>query len=129
LTGFTAKRLEKAGRAIGAARRELAAGEPEFAAGHVYYAMFYTAEALLASRELTFSSHGAVHGAFGKEFVKSGELDAKFHRWLLAACSARGFTHSVWGAYHRTSPLVRSRKVAPESSCPSVSARIIEIMR
>jgi hypothetical protein len=42
-------------------------------------------EALLASRELTFSSHGAVHGAFGKEFVMSGELDAKFHHWLLAA--------------------------------------------
>jgi uncharacterized protein (UPF0332 family) len=55
----------------------------------VYYAMFYTAEALLASRELTFSSHGAVHGAFGKEFVKSGELDAKFHRWLLAAFRER----------------------------------------
>jgi hypothetical protein len=33
------------------------------------HAMFYTAEALLASRDLTFSSHGAVHGASGKEFA------------------------------------------------------------
>jgi uncharacterized protein (UPF0332 family) len=89
VTDFAAKRLDKAERATGAARRELAAGEPEFAAGHAYYAMFYTAEALLATRDLTFSSHGAVHGAFGKEFVKSGELDAKFHRWLLAAFRER----------------------------------------
>jgi uncharacterized protein (UPF0332 family) len=83
------KLMGKAQRAIGAARRDLEASEPEFAAGHTYYAMFYTAEALLATRDLTFSSHGAVHGAIGKEFVKTGELDAKFHRWLLTAFRER----------------------------------------
>lgn len=83
------KRLAKARRSIGAARRELAAGEFDFATGHAYYAMFYVAEALLTARDLTFSSHGAVHGAFGKEFAKTGELDPKFHRWLLAAFRER----------------------------------------
>ncbi len=51
--------------------------------------MFYTAEALLADRNLTFSSHGAVHGAFGKEFAKTEVLDPKFHRWLIDAFRER----------------------------------------
>lgn len=89
MTGPADKLLDKARRAIAAAQRELDAEEAEFAAGHAYYAMFYTAEALLSARDFTFSSHGAVHGAFGKEFVKSGVLDASFHRWLLTAFRER----------------------------------------
>jgi uncharacterized protein (UPF0332 family) len=53
------------------------------------HAMFYTAEALLANRDLTFSSHGSMHGAFGKEFAKTEELDPKFHRWLIDAFRQR----------------------------------------
>jgi len=81
--------LDKARRALLAAHRELEAGEPEFAAGHAYYGMFYAAEALLAERGLTFASHGAVHGAFGREFAKTGKLDPEYHRWLLAAFRQR----------------------------------------
>jgi uncharacterized protein len=46
----TAKLLEKASRAIAAARTLLATGDADFAAGRAYYAMFYTAEALLAEK-------------------------------------------------------------------------------
>lgn len=45
--------------------------------------MFYAAEALLASLGQSFSSHGGVIGAFGREFAKTGKLDAKYHRWLI----------------------------------------------
>ncbi len=83
------KRLARAERSILAAQRDIDADEPDFAASHAYYAMFYIAEALLAARGLSFSSHGAVHGAFGKEFAKTGDLDSKFHRWLLAAFRER----------------------------------------
>lgn len=85
----TRQLLEKAERAIQAGEALLAAVGAEFAAGRAYYAMFYTAEALLHDREQTFSKHGTLHAAYGKEFAKSGLLDPKFHRWLLNAFDVR----------------------------------------
>jgi uncharacterized protein (UPF0332 family) len=84
--------FQKAGRAIEGARRDLEAGETGFAADRAYYAMFYVAEALLSDRGLEFSSHGAVHGAFGKAFARTGALDPKFHRALLDAFRTRQMT-------------------------------------
>jgi uncharacterized protein (UPF0332 family) len=82
--------LEKAQRAIHAAKTLLAAGNLlDFATGRAYYAMFYIAEALLEEKELRFSKHGGVHGAFGEYYVKTGLFDAKFHRWLLNAFGQR----------------------------------------
>lgn len=54
-----------------------------------YYAMFYTAEALLLRHGLHFSKHSAVIAAFGKEFSKTGELDPKFHEYLIKAQALR----------------------------------------
>ena len=51
--------------------------------------MFYVAEALLNEKDLQFSKHGGVHGAFGEHFIKTGLLDPKFHRWLLDAFDQR----------------------------------------
>ena len=51
--------------------------------------MFYAAEALLEERGLHFRKHGGVHAAFGNEFIKTGLLDKKFHRWLLDAFDRR----------------------------------------
>ncbi len=59
--------LEKAQRAIEAAKTLLVDGNyPDFSTGRAYYAMFYIAEALLEEKELRFSKHGGVHGAFGE---------------------------------------------------------------
>ena len=77
--------LHKARESVDAARL---LGEKcywDFAASRAYYAMFYTAEALLLEKGLSFSSHSAVIAAFGKEFAKSGALDPKLHRFLLDA--------------------------------------------
>lgn len=84
-----ARLLHKAERAIRAARVQRDAELPEFAMSDAYYALFYVAEALLLERGLTFRSHGAVHGAYGKEFAKSGALDPKHHRRLLDAFQKR----------------------------------------
>lgn len=59
------------------------------AASRAYYALFYVAQALLFEEDLRFSSHGEVHGAFGKEFAKNGKMDPKFHRYLLDAYHQR----------------------------------------
>ena len=81
--------FDKAARAIRAAETLLREGDADFAAGRAYYAMFYSAEALLFERGLQFRKHGAVHGAFGEHFVRSGIMDVRFHRWLLDAFDVR----------------------------------------
>jgi len=85
----TRKLLDKASRAIHAAEALLDAEEAEFAAGRAYYAMFYVAEGLLNEKGLRFRKHGGVQAALGEHFAKTGELDPKFHRWLLDASDQR----------------------------------------
>ncbi len=85
----TVRLLEKAARAITTAEHVLQSGDADVAAGRAYYAMFYTAEALLNEKGLHFKKHGGVHAAFGEHFTKTGALDARYHRWLLAAFEKR----------------------------------------
>lgn len=89
MTDFVQRRLAKAAEFVQAARLLLDEGFGDSAADRAYYAMFYAVEALLAARELTYSSHGAVHGAFGRLFAKTGEFDPRYHRWLLQAFEGR----------------------------------------
>lgn len=81
--------LDKAKENIKAGLDLIRDGHYEIAASRAYYAMFYAAEALLSEEGEEFSSHGAVHGAFGKRFTKTGRLDAKFHRYLIDAYRER----------------------------------------
>lgn len=81
--------LNKAEQSLAAAELLLRQGYGEFAASRAYYAMLYAAEALLASRGQSYSSHAAVQAAYGREFAKSGDLDVRFHRWLLDAQDLR----------------------------------------
>ena len=72
----------------------------DFAASRAYYAMFYAIEALLLSKGLAFSKHSAVISAFGKEFIKTGLLDVRFHRSVMEAFDVRnagdyGSMHAV----------------------------------
>lgn len=81
--------LEKALQSLHAAETLQADGYFSFAASRLYYTMFYTAQALLLSRGQSYSSHGAVIAAYGKEFAKTSDLDTRFHRWLLDAQDIR----------------------------------------
>lgn len=81
--------LEKAKRSQRAAAKLLKQGDVDFAASRAYYSLFYTAEALLLSRDLSFSSHSAVIANFGKEFAKSGALHSKFHHYLMESQDRR----------------------------------------
>jgi uncharacterized protein (UPF0332 family) len=54
-----------------------------------YYAMFYSVEALLLAQDFSFSKHSAVISAFGKNFIKTGLFDAKFHMYILDAFDLR----------------------------------------
>jgi len=81
--------LGKAEDSLRAARVLLSEDLPDFAVSRGYYAMFYAVEALLLTRGLSFSKHGGVAGAFGKEFIKSGELPRELHRYFRDAFRLR----------------------------------------
>lgn len=81
--------VAKAKESLDAAQGLLRDGHPDFAASRGYYAMFYVAEALLAALGQSYSRHSAVIAAFGREYARAGELDAKFHQWLIAAQNFR----------------------------------------
>jgi uncharacterized protein (UPF0332 family) len=81
--------LLRATESVAAARGLLRDGYPDFAASRAYYAMLYVAEALLAHLGQSYSSHAAAIGAYGREYAKTGKLDARFHRWLIEAQNLR----------------------------------------
>jgi len=89
VTDEAAKLLAKSERALRAGETLLQAGDAEAAVGRAYYAMFYAAEALLNEKGLRFRKHAGVHSAFAEHFVKTGLLDGRYHRWLLAAFNKR----------------------------------------
>lgn len=92
--------LSKAEQSLDAAKHLMNEGYHDFAAARAYYAMFYGLEALYLSREQGFSKHSAIISAFGKDFIKPGIFNEKFHRYLLEAFELRnagdyGTIHSV----------------------------------
>ena len=92
--------LEKAKQNLQAAELLINQGFYEIAISRGYYALFYVAEALLLSRGLHFSSHSAVIAAYGREFAKTGDLDPKFHQYLIKSQGVRlisdyGYTETV----------------------------------
>ena len=85
----SASLLLRAEEAIESADLLLKEGYLADSISRAYYAMFYIAEALLNEKDLSFSKHGNVHGAFGEHFIKTGIFDKKYHKLLLEAFSRR----------------------------------------
>ncbi len=81
--------LDLAAQNIQAAELIARQGYYGIAASRGYYAMFYIAEALLLRRGLHFSKHSAVIAAYGKEFSRTGDLDPKFHEYLIKSQAVR----------------------------------------
>ncbi|MGH7796521.1 MAG: HEPN domain-containing protein [Candidatus Binatia bacterium] len=85
----TQKLLEKASRSVRAAELLAKDGDAEFAIGRAYYAMFYAAQALLNEKTLRFQRHSGVHNAFAEQYIKTGLIDKRYHRWFIAAFNKR----------------------------------------
>ena len=85
MTDKQRKFIEKAKRSVAAAEMLMHASDTDFAISRAYYAMFYTAEALLLEKGLTFSKHSAMVAAFGQHFAATGELPTEYHRYLMDA--------------------------------------------
>lgn len=77
--------LERAREALEAAR---VLRDREFyneSVSRAYYAMFYAAKAAVASEGVRSKKHSSVISAFGHLFAKTGRIDARLHRALMAA--------------------------------------------
>ncbi len=81
--------IDKAKRSLEAAKEMFKGDYFEFATSRGYYAMFYTAEAVLLSQELSFSKHSGVISAFGQYFVKPGIFPKELHYWFRTAFDKR----------------------------------------
>lgn len=99
--------LNKARRYLQSARVLLQEGDYESSVSRTYYAMFYSVQALLLTKNLSFTSHKGVISAFGEHFIKTGLLPTEMGRELN-----RAFEKRQLGDYEYT--VVISRKEAKE---------------
>ena len=61
----------------------------ESSVSRTYYAMFYSAQAMLLTKNLSFSSHQGTISAFGEHFVKTGIFPREMGRELNRAFEKR----------------------------------------
>lgn len=85
--------LDLAAESHEAAKVMINAGFIRFSAAQTYYTMFYLIEALLLTKDLSFSSHSRVVAAFGKEFSKTGLIDPKYHHYIIVTQKRREIGH------------------------------------
>jgi uncharacterized protein (UPF0332 family) len=81
--------LNRARQDLEAAKSNLERGFHAVAVTRAYYAMFYAANALLASKGISRSKHGAVLAAFGEHFAKTGLIEIEYAKALGHAFDAR----------------------------------------
>jgi uncharacterized protein (UPF0332 family) len=81
--------VNKAKQSLEAAKSLFEGGFCDFSVSRSYYAMFYAVEALLLTRNLSFSKHSAVISAFGREFVKTKIFPQKLRDYLVSAFDMR----------------------------------------
>ncbi len=81
--------IDKAHRSLSAAHRNFDAGDYDFAASRAYYAVFYSMEAVLLTKNLTFSKHSGIISAFNLHFVKEGYFPKTFGKSINQLFSER----------------------------------------
>jgi len=74
--------IERAEKYIRSAEMLLKEGDYESSVSRTYYSMFYCAQAMLLTKNLSFSSHKGVISAFGEYFVKTGIFSKEMGREL-----------------------------------------------
>ena len=65
-------RMERSRESLQAAEIMFQNSMLTFSMNRVYFAMFYAVQALLVSRQVSFSKHGQVKAYFNREMIKTG---------------------------------------------------------
>ncbi|MCK4476288.1 MAG: HEPN domain-containing protein [Methanophagales archaeon] len=81
--------IKRAMKYLKSARILLEDGDCESSVSRAYYAMFYSAEAMLLTKGLSFSSHRGVISAFGEHFIKTGIFPKEMGKELNRAFEKR----------------------------------------
>ena len=81
--------VERAEKYLRSAEILLKECDYESSVSRTYYAMFYCAQAVLLTKNLSFSSHKGVISAFGEHFVKTGIFQKEMGRELNRAFEKR----------------------------------------
>jgi len=81
--------IERAKKYLRSAELLLNEGDYESSVSRTYYAMLYAAQAMLLTKNLSFSSHKGVISAFGEHFIKTGILPKELGRALNKAFEKR----------------------------------------
>ncbi len=74
--------IQKADRALAAARRNLDAGDYDFASARAYYAVYYAVKAALLSQEYTSSRHSGNIAGFNRLFLKPGIFPKRYSKLI-----------------------------------------------
>jgi uncharacterized protein (UPF0332 family) len=85
--------VERAKKYLKSSKLLLEEGDYESSVSRAYYAMFYSVEALLLTRNLSFSSHKGVISTFGELFIKTGIFPREMGRELNRAFEKRQLGH------------------------------------
>lgn len=81
--------IERANRYLKSAKILLKEGDYESSVSRTYYAMFYSVQAMLLTKNLSFSSHKGVISAFGEYFIKTDIFPREMGRELNRAFEKR----------------------------------------
>ena len=81
--------IQRAMRYLQSAEILLKEKDYESSVSRTYYAMFYSAEAILLTQNLSYSSHKGIILAFGEHFVKPGIFPKEMGRELNRAFEKR----------------------------------------
>jgi uncharacterized protein (UPF0332 family) len=74
--------IQKALRSIRVAQRHIEEGNYDFASSRAYYTAFYAIQAILLTKNLSFSKHAGVISAFNQHFVRTGVFPKEFSRLI-----------------------------------------------
>jgi uncharacterized protein (UPF0332 family) len=109
--------LEKAERSLDAAEILLKQGYYDFAISRSYYAMFYSAQAILLTKDVRRTKHSGIIAAFNELFVHAGQLPHEFFIALRDAFEDRAegdYGLSVISEEQATLGLAEARKFVAE---------------
>jgi len=89
IRALVSHRMDKSLESLRAAEIMLDNGMLSFGMNRIYYALFYAVQAILISKNVSFSKHGPVKAYFNRELIKTGDLPVEMGRLFNKAFEYR----------------------------------------
>jgi len=111
--------IERANKYNNSSKLLLDEGDYESSVSRSYYAMFYAVEAILLTKELSYSSHKGVISGFGEHFIKTNIFPKEMGRELN-----RAFEKRQLGDYEHTFVISKDEAEDMHDQCKEFIQRI-----